>query len=206
MDFLKVYAFLVWILFLGIFVAPIAALFHAEAVAGFSYSIYAPLCHQYPGRSFAIFPNTEAISDCTSNIPNESYVWSKYTSFFFVKNYSGPFTYNVSDVGRVRAEICAKNGEIGYKLAVCARDTGFYAGLALATFLIDRRRDRKEKKGKSLGKFPFWLFVLMVVPFAFDGLGQFLGFWQSTNITRLLTGLFAGLATSLLLMDSLREW
>lgn len=38
------------------------------------------------------------------------------------------------------------------------------------------------------------LIILSLVPIGIDGVGQLVGFWESTNITRVITGLLVGIA------------
>lgn len=37
-----------------------------------------------------------------------------------------------------------------------------------------------------------WVFILGLLPLMVDGGGQLLGWWESTNLVRLVTGLLAG--------------
>lgn len=46
----------------------------------------------------------------------------------------------------------------------------------------------------------FIISVLLFLPMGVDGLGQALGYWESTNIRRLLTGLGGGAAQTILAM------
>jgi uncharacterized membrane protein len=69
---------------------------------------------------------------------------------------------------------------------LCARCTAIYIGFAAgALFLAFFRLEIK-----------FWHFVVFLLPMAVDGGGQtILGLWESTNLSRLVTGLLAGVIT-----------
>ncbi len=94
----------------------------------------------------------------------------------------------------------------GRKFAVCARCTGIYAGVALALLLYPlfrplRAVDTPDRK---------WLFVA-AIPLAIDFSLTFLGIWQNTHSSRVLTGaLLGGVAVLYILPGlvdlSLREW
>jgi uncharacterized membrane protein len=80
---------------------------------------------------------------------------------------------------------------VGHEFAVCARDTAIYLAMLLGGLVYPfvRRVDDERMP-------PSWLFVLALVPIAIDGGLQFLGFYESTNFMRLLTGAIAGFAVS----------
>lgn len=83
--------------------------------------------------------------------------------------------------------IVNKNGVTGYKMPVCARDLGFYlfamvGGVFL--FVIDRYKSIEVPN-------PLWL-ILALIPFALDGGSQFIGWRESTNMLRMITGSVAG--------------
>ncbi len=77
---------------------------------------------------------------------------------------------------------------IGYKVAVCERDvaiytTGLIAGLAFATV----RRRLHPLRGRQFVHFA----LLFILPLAIDGSGQLLGLWESTWVSRTVTGVIA---------------
>ncbi len=75
----------------------------------------------------------------------------------------------------------------GRQLALCARCTGIHLGFLGAVLLYPIA----AKIGKR--RFPpIWLFPVALLPIGLDGLTQFIGFRESTNILRLLTGSFLG--------------
>lgn len=76
----------------------------------------------------------------------------------------------------------------GRPMAICARDVGLYAGMFLGMLILLVRGDHRT---------PAWGAILLAAPMALDGSMQFLGIWESLNVTRLCTGCAAGLGVSL---------
>jgi len=74
----------------------------------------------------------------------------------------------------------------GQYMPICSRDTGIFAGIFLACTLsfISSRLPSILKSGK--------LAVISLVPLGVDGVMQLLGFWESTNSIRFVTGFLAG--------------
>lgn len=92
--------------------------------------------------------------------------------------------------GRVCHQIDARSFHIdGYSLAVCARCSGIYLGyfLGLMVYPIKNSLSRTELPHR------FWL-IAALVPVAVDVAGGYLGVFENTLATRLLTGLIAGAA------------
>lgn len=79
------------------------------------------------------------------------------------------------------------NAQVGYKMAVCQRCAAIYAGWLLCGIGFGLVRDRIRPL--ALKKAP-----LLLVPIAVDGFGQLFGAWESTWLTRSITGLLFGLA------------
>jgi uncharacterized membrane protein len=74
----------------------------------------------------------------------------------------------------------------GNQMPFCSRCTAIWLGLAIGLgFIFFYQIELNEK-------FLFAI-VLGIVPLGIDGVGQLLGFWDSTNIIRLITGLLAGI-------------
>jgi uncharacterized membrane protein len=84
----------------------------------------------------------------------------------------------------------------------CSRDVAIYTlmaiGMALSIFprmpLYDRLNDLKWQ----------WL-IIALIPIGIDGVGQLLGYWESTNLRRLLTGGLIGIVVGIALGFMLRE-
>ncbi len=77
----------------------------------------------------------------------------------------------------------------GNEMPYCSRDLGIFAGMMLgclfgAFVVLDLK---------------LWLIVGGLAPMGLDGVGQLLGFWESTNPMRLITGGLAGFITGIAL-------
>lgn len=88
----------------------------------------------------------------------------------------------------------------GHKLAVCSRCTGLYAGFALTLLLYPLLRPLGSVDWPP----PVWL-VLSAVPMAIDFALTFLGIWENTHTSRLLTGALLGGVSVLYVMPGLAE-
>ncbi|NLK21660.1 MAG: DUF2085 domain-containing protein [Epulopiscium sp.] len=78
----------------------------------------------------------------------------------------------------------------GTKMPLCARCTGIYLGMFLGfLYLYFRRRN----KGNTPPSFQFLIgMILCWIPMILDGVTSYMGFRETTNITRLLTGFLFG--------------
>ncbi len=73
----------------------------------------------------------------------------------------------------------------GNEMPYCSRDLGIFIGMMVGSLLgLYIVLDLK-----------LWLMIAGLAPIGVDGVGQLLGFWESTNPVRLLTGGLAGLVT-----------
>jgi uncharacterized membrane protein len=88
----------------------------------------------------------------------------------------------------------------GHQFAVCARCTGLYAGFALMLLAYPLIRPLRSVVVPS----PKWLF-LAATPLAVDFSLTFLGIWENTHTTRVLTGLLLGGATVFYVVPGLME-
>lgn len=90
----------------------------------------------------------------------------------------------------------------GNEMPFCARCVAIYTfmaiGMALTVFprmpYYDRVNDLKWQ----------WLLIALI-PIGIDGLGQLFGYWESTNLTRFLTGGLCGLVVGIALGFMIRE-
>lgn len=84
----------------------------------------------------------------------------------------------------------------GSALPVCARCTGFYAGLAIAGLisLLAIRIGLGWRTGMAI--------FLLAVPLVVDGLANILGLWNTPNMIRAVTGACAAVPLALALMGS----
>ena len=75
-------------------------------------------------------------------------------------------------------------------MPLCARCTGIYIGVFLAfCFLFLKKR---MDAGKPFSKGQAILTALMILPIGIDGLGSYLGFWESNQLMRVLSGCLVG--------------
>jgi uncharacterized membrane protein len=104
-----------------------------------------------------------------------------------IDNMSAPWSsiYNCGDV------LCHQKAERtffinGNEMPFCARCTAIWLGLAIGlAFMIFYKINLDEK---------FILIIFIgLIPIGIDGFGQMLGFWESSNLIRLVTGLLVGI-------------
>jgi len=105
---------------------------------------------------------------------------------FEISNMPQPwnFIYSIGD------RMCHQKSERSFfinnnQMPFCSRCTGIWAGIAFGLGFILFFKINLDKRF-------FYLLIISVIPIGVDGIGQLLGFWQSTNIIRLSTGLFIG--------------
>ncbi len=80
------------------------------------------------------------------------------------------------------------NAALGYKMAYCQRDTAMYGSMLLAGMVFGLVRRR-------LRPLPFAIYLVLLAPWAFDGLVQLLTSYESSWQLRTITGSLFGLAT-----------
>jgi len=88
------------------------------------------------------------------------------------------------------------------QMPFCSRCTAIWLGLAIGLcFMVFYKIDLNEK---------FLLLIIIgIVPIGIDGIGQLIGFWESNNFIRLITGLLAGIVVGLaiaLIIDEFRSF
>lgn len=160
---------LVFNLLLGLYVglpvlAPALMASGVEGPARLIYTVYRPMCHQLPWRSFFLF--------------GEQPYYNK--------------DYLISQVGAEPLATLWTAGsflgtlELGYKMALCERDVATYGAMLLAGVLFGLVK-------KRLKPLPWLVFVLFLLPMAIDGGLQFIGLRESTPLLRVITGGLFGL-------------
>lgn len=82
---------------------------------------------------------------------------------------------------------------LGKQLPVCARCTGIYLGALAGVLIYPVKRFVASKK----------LLLIASVPVVLDGIEQLIGFWESTNLLRLTSGLLLGLVAILFILPEL---
>ncbi|MDY7041390.1 MAG: DUF2085 domain-containing protein [Chloroflexota bacterium] len=122
-------------------------------------------CHQLPWRSF----------------------------FFFGARHTYSYQTLVEIVGAEpfmtlqRAQKFYGTPALGYKVAHCQRDTAIYAAIFLAGLFFALFRHR-------MNPMPWSHFLLAVLPLGVDGIGQLFGLWESTPLSRVVSGGLFGIA------------
>jgi uncharacterized membrane protein/glutaredoxin len=162
---------LIFNLLLGLYVglpvlAPALMASGAEGPARLIYTIYKPMCHQLPWRTFFLFGER----------------------FYYTE------AYLVSQVGEEplatlwTAKDFVGTPQLGYKMALCERDVAIYGAMLLGGVLFGLAR-------KRLKPLPWLVFALFVAPMAIDGGIQLIGLYESTPLLRVLTGGLFGFGT-----------
>lgn len=162
---------LIFNLLLGLYVglpvlAPALMASGAEGPARLIYTIYKPMCHQLPWRTFFLFGER----------------------FYYTE------AYLVSQVGEEplatlwTAKDFVGTSQLGYKMALCERDVAIYGAMLLGGVLFGLAR-------KRLKPLPWLVFALFVAPMAIDGGIQLVGLYESTPLLRVLTGGLFGFGT-----------
>ncbi|HHS98178.1 MAG TPA: DUF2085 domain-containing protein [Chloroflexi bacterium] len=174
-------------LYVGLpFLAPVLMRTGAEGPAQVIYAMYRPLCHQLPYRSWYLFGEQAA-----------------YTYDELARRVGEDELVPHGLIG---------NPQIGYKVAICQRDTAIYGSILLAGLAYGLSRRRWPP-------LPFWAYILFgVVPIGLDGgiqlLSYILDFFipgfplgplESTPLRRTITGLLFGVASVWLTYPRLDE-
>ncbi len=86
----------------------------------------------------------------------------------------------------------------GHQLGLCARNFSIYASMFLGSlaFVLSKKR---------LPGLPWWLWLLLILPMAWDGITQMFGLRESTWELRLLTGTLFGLANIWFVMPMIQK-
>lgn len=126
------------------------------------YNFYSYFCHQLNSRSYCVF--SSSLEDCTQDSS----------------------VLEPSKTSRVE-----KDGKVGYKIPLCSRDIGIYAGMLISLTALLLAGEWKRREVPEV-----WAYLIAIAPVAIDGGLQFLGFYESSNAIRLITGFLAGNASS----------
>lgn len=98
-------------------------------------------------------------------------------------------------LARMGSAVCHRMAERSFlwgqgTMPLCARCTGIYIGVFLAFgFLFLKKR---MDAGKPFSRGQAVLTALMILPIGIDGLGSYLGFWESNQLIRVLSGASVG--------------
>lgn len=189
-------------LFVGLaFLAPVFMKAGWNAPAKTIYTIYSPFCHQLAFRSWFLFGE-------------QAYYPRNLAGIEGVKSFEEAFGIpsdadEKTDLFILNARFFGGNESIGYKVALCQRDSAIYLSFLLfgLFFALSRRKARS---------IPWLAWLLIgVLPMGLDGSSQFpslmagLPDWlpirESTPLLRTLTGSLFGLTSAWYLFPFLEE-
>lgn len=190
-------------LYIGLpFLAPTLMKLGAETPARVIYTIYKPLCHQFGFRSFFLYGEQPYYPLAEANLKNVK----TFEEVSGIKNLDDPYSYT-----RFDARAYIGNETVGYKIALCERDTAIY----LAILLFGLVYAATGRKIKSL----HWLLWILIgiAPIGLDGFSQLFSqfnwtwlalivpYRESTPFLRALTGALFGLTTAWFAYPSIEE-
>jgi len=158
---------LFWGLYVGLpLLAPLLMNAGWSTPANIIYLIYRPACHQLPERSY------------------------------FIGGPQAVYTPEELAAAGVDLSLLARdigNEEIGWKVAFCERDVAIYGSILVAGLLYAGLRCIVQRSPhRRMWKMPLRLFILFVVPMGIDGLAQLFTSYESTWLTRSITGAIFG--------------
>jgi uncharacterized membrane protein len=171
------------------FLAPVMIKSGHPFAAQVVYTVYAPLCHQLPQRSYFLFGEkpTYSLQELADRVGEEN-----------LALYPWPRLFN-------------GNAQVGYKVALCERDVAIYGALFLSGVAFSLVRSRAKP-------LPFWTYILIgIIPMGLDGGSQFISYLlqslipgvgivprESTWLLRTVTGGLFGWATAWLAFPNLQ--
>ncbi len=136
------------------------------------------------------------------NSPLAAPIYSAYGSAFICHQLNSrslcyfPNTNSVADctpdsskLEFTKTQATTLNGNTGYKIPVCARDVGIYFAMLMGGVLVLALGHASMREWPSP-----WYLVLALIPMAIDGGTQALGWRESSNFLRLVTGFVTGIA------------
>ena len=147
-----------------IFLTPYLAS-QGDPAADALYLVFSPTCHQLTSRSVCLLKSN---ADGSLGIGD---------------------CFPESGLSPSRTVIVQYPGTTGYKLPVCSRDVAIYLFMLLGTLALPflQKIGGEDWPNK-------WLLVAAAIPTAIDGGTQLLGFRESTNLIRIITGAIIGFA------------
>ena len=173
--------------------APVLMNAGMKTPANIIYTIYKPLCHQFGFRSFFLFGEQPYYPLKEAHISGVK-TFDEVTQFQDLDN---PSAYS-----RLQAREFTGNESVGYKMALCERDTAIYASIFLFGLVY-------AVTGRRLKPLHWILWMLIGMgPIGLDGFSQLfsqmewswlasvLPYRESTPFLRAFTGALFGLATA----------
>ncbi len=175
------------------FLAPTLMEIGAETPARAIYTIYKPMCHQFGFRSFFLFGEQAFYPLAEANISGVK----TFEQISKIPNLDNPYS-----ISRYQAREYIGDETVGYKIALCERDTAIYLAILLfgIVFAVTGRRFISLH-------WTLWL-LLAIVPIGLDGFSQLFSqfnwawlaslvpYRESTPYLRVLTGGLFGFMTA----------
>jgi uncharacterized membrane protein len=177
------------------FLAPVLMKANIIAPAKVIYAIYSPLCHQLAFRSWFLFGEQpfypRSLAGLSNYITFEDATGIPSTEIFKAREFVG-------------------NSVVGYKVALCERDTAIYGSMLLFGIIF-------MLTGRKLKTIPWYLWIIFgLIPIGIDGFSQLPGLssgllpaWlpirESTPLLRVITGTLFGGSTAWYLFPLIEE-
>lgn len=109
-----------------------------------------------------------------------------FLSYFGLDSIAKPLFYSLH---YVCAQIPSHSFYIfGHQLGLCARNLSIYSSMFVTSLIFTLSK-------KKLSGIPWWLWILMILPMAWDGTTQMFGLRESTWILRVITGTLFGVGS-----------
>jgi len=172
--------------------APILMKHEIEVPAKVIYSLYSPLCHQYPYRSWFLFGF-------------QSFYPLQAAGIIELETYEEAFV-DQTIIGEGSRSIIG-NPIVGYKMAFCQRDLAMYLGLFLYASIF-------YFSGRKIKRVHFFLWLIFgLIPLGLDGILQLLSelinplafVWESTPMLRTITGGLFGVLSGGIILPSMEQ-
>lgn len=88
------------------------------------------------------------------------------------------------------------------QMPFCSRCTAIFFGISIGLLIISLLNVPLDERF-------IFIIILSMVPIGIDGLGQLFGFWESTNLIRVITGLIIGITSGFsvgVIIDEAVSW
>jgi len=120
---------------------------------------------------------------------------SGYTGFYDNKEKINKLFFPVNSIYYIGDIMCHQKSDRsiyinGNQMPFCSRCTAIWLGIPIGLFFLIFYSI--ELNNKFL-----FLIILGIIPLSIDGIGQLFGYWESTNIIRIFTGLITGIVLGL---------
>jgi len=128
------------------------------------YAAFAPTCHQLTTRSLCLYKyDSDGSYSIGDCLPMSTFSYSRANEVYYPD-------------------------KSAYKFPVCSRDVAIYLSMLIGLLILPfiQRIESEDWPNR-------FILLAAAVPIGIDGTGQLLGFWESTNTMRLITGAIIGI-------------